>query len=120
MRTPIPTWQLQPAILEDDEFKHTIGLAIDTYFKTNEGSTTSTLEEWDAFKAVIRGKCLSAVAGERRALLHDIEKAEHNQRELERKCPKTPDLRASLTSAREKTIIANGRLCCHDNRAFLT
>ncbi|KAJ1165832.1 hypothetical protein NDU88_006249 [Pleurodeles waltl] len=59
-------------------------------------------------------------AGERRALLRDIEEAESNQRELERQCPKTPDLRASLKSARKNTIIAFDRLRCFDYRAFLT
>lgn len=47
-----PTWRLYPTALEDAAHRNTIVEELGHYFKTNEGSTEGTSNEWEAFKVL--------------------------------------------------------------------
>lgn len=76
-RLPIPSWRLQPDALLDTPFRNLLATNITQYFEDNAGTATTPQIEWDAFKVVIRGNCLSTQAGMGRQLeaeLTDIKK----------------------------------------------
>lgn len=60
---PIPTWRLKPEALEDQVFLQEVRGHITTYFADNAFSTDSRGTEWEAFKSVIRGRCMASSIG---------------------------------------------------------
>ncbi|KAJ1207270.1 hypothetical protein NDU88_002661 [Pleurodeles waltl] len=54
---------LRPELLEDQDFRDAIAADINAYVGVNEGFTASCLLEWDAFKSVIRKRCILAGKG---------------------------------------------------------
>lgn len=65
---PVPTWRLPRDCLTDQVFKHDQAQTIRDYFTHNTNTTTSRLTEWDAFNIVVRGECITQIAGEKRTL----------------------------------------------------
>ena len=58
-KSSIPTWRLKPEALEEGMFRETIREHITQYFEANHNTASSPLMEWDAFKVVIRGRCIA-------------------------------------------------------------
>lgn len=51
--TPIPTWKLQPTLLEDPIFKAALADATSHYFTENAGTASNCMVEWDAYKTLV-------------------------------------------------------------------
>lgn len=64
-------WRFPTRALLDDQFNEAVRAAIELYFELNTGSVTSWATLWEAFKAYIRGICISQHAG----TLRDIRKS---------------------------------------------
>lgn len=58
-----PQWCFPSAAVLDPVFKEEINVAVRDYFDINTGSVDSQIVLWGAFKAVIRGVCISKHAG---------------------------------------------------------
>ncbi|KAJ1214371.1 hypothetical protein NDU88_001990 [Pleurodeles waltl] len=69
---PVPTWRLQPMILEDTALREELAQTITTFFHNNAGSASSPLVEWEAFKVVIRGVTMGATSGVRKTLITEL------------------------------------------------
>lgn len=67
-RTPIPSWRLDPSLLEDEGFHQLLAAQLTTFFIENVNTTSSPLIEWEAFKVFVRGQCLGQTVGLRRTL----------------------------------------------------
>lgn len=83
-RIPIPTWKLNPSLLEDSVFHSTLNTAIINYFAEKANTTSSRQIEWDAFKTVLRGAAISRRVGECTTLLTSLTDVENRLGALER------------------------------------
>ncbi|KAJ1117477.1 hypothetical protein NDU88_005677 [Pleurodeles waltl] len=101
-------------------FCHTIGEAIQTYFAENTATTVAQATEWEAFKSVIRGKCIGEVVGVRHTLEKDIESKEGALWALDCEIPSNPALGPPLLEAKEGVAASTEKLCCFDHRAYMT
>ncbi|KAJ1191646.1 hypothetical protein NDU88_000962 [Pleurodeles waltl] len=57
--------------------------------------------------------------GIRHTIIRDIEKAEHELREMEQKCPGEPELQTSVMDAQERVATGIERILCYDYKAYL-
>lgn len=118
-RTAIPSWRLLPETLEDPVFRREIGEGIAHYFSENEGTASTRALEWDAFKVVVRGLCITKYVGVRKTLLQDVEKAEQKLRETERARPEQPERQKEVLEAKEAMAVELERLRCFDYKKYL-
>ena len=95
--SPIPTWRLQPAALEDSSFREAIGEAIEKYFQINEGTASTVSVEWDAFKTVLRGQCIGIQWNMRKQLDTQIRNVEQKLMSLEARAVTDTQVREELT-----------------------
>ena len=119
VRDPIPSWSLRKEMLEDRGFRAQLQLEAENYFTNNWGSTESRLTEWEAFKVVVRGCCISNSAGIRPTLLREVQQHEEAIRSLEMMVPTDPTKRAQLTTERGRWAEATERLGKFDYKAYL-
>lgn len=68
-RPAIPVWRLRPEALDDPVFRDEVGTGITQYFLENEGTASTTAMEWDAFKVVVRGICITNMVGVRKIII---------------------------------------------------
>ena len=106
-------------MLEDAGFRDQLRMEIENYFLHNWGSTDSRLTEWEAFKVVVRGCCISGAAGVRPVLLGEVQRHEERLRILELKVPVNPAQRPLLVAERGRWAEATERLSKFDYRAYV-
>ena len=83
-------------------FRGTIGDYIQQYFEANTNTGSLKLIEWDAFKVVVRARCIAESMGIRRALLAEVAQQDSTLRDAERNRPGHPKLHQALLESREK------------------
>ena len=66
--SPIPQWRLQPSALTDPIFSEAVVTHIVEYFNINEGTSSGAINEWEAFKVVLRGFCMGKAVGIKKEL----------------------------------------------------
>lgn len=118
-RPAIPSWRLNPHLLEDPVFHEELRVTIDNDFTENAQSTASRSLEWDAFKVVVRGHCMSSTVGVRKLLRQDVDQAERHLREVEQLHHADPTARDELLTAREELATQMERLRSCDYREYL-
>lgn len=79
------SWRLPPHALLDAAFLEEIRADIQDYFSFNTGSVTSEASLWEAFKVVIRGKCISRQSGVLKAIRTTLADIETQIKDLERR-----------------------------------
>lgn len=82
-RTPVPLWRLDPALLEDEGFKQILAAALVTFFSENQGTASSPLVVWEAFKVVTREQCLGQTVGLRREIARELGPLEQQIQDLD-------------------------------------
>lgn len=102
--TPVPTWKLQPALVEDQVFRTTLADATKNYFRENADTAGSCQIEWDAFKTVIRGVAITTKVGARNALIKSISELEEQLGELEKNTTEHDTQRNALQDANIKYV----------------
>ncbi|KAJ1172947.1 hypothetical protein NDU88_004789 [Pleurodeles waltl] len=112
LRSAVPTWRLRPELLEDAAFWASLGVAIPEYFEHNEGTASSGLLEWDAFKVFIRGHCLGTQCNLRCSIEGDLIQVERSVLRLEGEVAGglTEDQRLSAARAVPRSLLE--RLRC--------
>lgn len=104
---PRPRWRLQPTMLSDAVFHEELGTEIQAYFTLNRDSVREVATIWEAFKATIRGVCISKGFGVLRDLQNTLKKLERELRQLEVRMigetmgPVHNEFRAKLTEFEE-------------------
>lgn len=119
MRPAIPNWRLNPELLNNLVFRKAVRTGVTQYFLENEGTASSIAVEWDAFKVVVRGLCITNVVGVWKTLLQDIDTAGQRLREQERTRPGQPQRHRELLEAREAVAVAVERLHCFDYKKYV-
>ncbi|KAJ1183282.1 hypothetical protein NDU88_000107 [Pleurodeles waltl] len=81
--TLIPTWRMQPTLLEDAALRDTLGAATDSYFAKNEGTASTPFVEWGVFKVVIQRVSIATTTGARHIVLQELNCMEPRLGQLE-------------------------------------
>ena len=71
-------------MLTDPAFRDSLGTHISEYFRLNEGTASSTIAEWEAFKVVTRGFCIGKTIGIRKELERELNNVEGHLRSIEK------------------------------------
>lgn len=58
-RTSVPTWRLDPTLLDDPAFRASLGEVIHNYWLENAGTASLLAVEWEVLTAVVQGHCIS-------------------------------------------------------------
>ena len=96
-------------MIEDPEGRRVIQEAVIEYMELNWGTTQSRKTEWEALKAVIRGRCKGLICGVRKTLTRELREGERQLAHHQRNTPQDNihpqteiDLYRKLLSTREK------------------
>ena len=114
VRPSIPTWRLKPEALEEGAFRETIREHIIQYFEVNHNTASSPLVEWDAFKVIIRGRCIAEMVGVRCTLVAEITEKEEELRHIEKRRYENPEDHQNLLEAKERVAERGEKLRCFD------
>ncbi|KAJ1175197.1 hypothetical protein NDU88_000488 [Pleurodeles waltl] len=82
-RLLVPSWGLQPAVLEDHALRAEKAETLTHYFAESWGTSTSKLMDWEAMKVVLRGHFIRAVVGARATTDKDLTQVEASLKPLE-------------------------------------
>ncbi|KAJ1177069.1 hypothetical protein NDU88_002333 [Pleurodeles waltl] len=74
--TDVSIWWLYPAVLADALYRDSLREAIAEYFKVDQDMVTDCMIKWEAFKMVIRERCLSRSMGVQRCLSGSVHRYE--------------------------------------------
>ena len=69
-------WRMPVDMLEDAEGRRVVQDAVIEYLETNWGTTKTRNTEWEALKAVIRGRCMGLACGVRKTLQRELQEGE--------------------------------------------
>lgn len=97
--TPVPTWRLQPQLLEDAPYRATMLNTLVHYFRENWNTASSHLMEWDAMKSVVRGVSIGQVVGARHEIHNQLLRIEDSLTKLEREVTTDPTKKEALQEA---------------------
>lgn len=86
---PPYAWRFNAKALLDSTYTETIGQAIADYFELNQTSTDDASLLWEAFKATIRGVCISTNAGILKDIRTQLSKREAELSALEQEYERT-------------------------------
>ena len=113
-------WRFQPVMLEDQAFREDLAAHILEYFELNDKSTSSRIMEWEAFKVVLRGFCMSKTVGLRRELDAQLLSMEDRIRKLEGTTIQDDSTREAMREAKELYTSLVERLRCHDYKKYIS
>ncbi|KAJ1152186.1 hypothetical protein NDU88_004963 [Pleurodeles waltl] len=118
--TRIPTWRLQPTLLQDPPFRKEMADNIESYFKINTGSTSTRATEWDGHKVVTRGMCMTIASGVKRTLTLELRDIERNKRAAEYKIALHTDTSGDTLNLQKQCKEVESRLRKFDYRQYTT
>lgn len=118
-RPVIPTWRLRPEALEDPVFCTDIKTGITQYFQEKEGTPTSPIAEWEAFKLVLWGLCIAKMVGVRKTLLNEVEAAEVKLRSAEKESYENRGTQEKVLEAREALAVQMETLRSFDYKKYV-
>ena len=84
MEKKLTTWKLNNMLLKNQWVNEEIKKEIKNYLKTNNNEDTTTLNLWDATKAVLRGKFIAIQAFLTKEEKSEIDSLTHHINELEK------------------------------------
>ena len=84
MRKKLTTWRLNNMLLKSQWVNGKLRRKLKKYLKTNDSEDTSTQNQWDAAKAVLRGKFIAIQAFLKKEERSQIDNLTHHLSELEK------------------------------------
>ena len=87
------TWRLNNMFLKNQQVTEEIKRAIKTFLETNDNENTTTQSQWDAAKAVLRGKFIAIQSFLKKQEKYQIDNLALHLKQLEKEEQKKPKIR---------------------------